>query len=58
MPLLFPLIIGGAGALGLGTAAGFTLSNGAEKVGEGLKWLVIGAGVVGAIGTAIYLARK
>lgn len=58
MPLLFPLIIGGAGALGIGAAGGYTVSKGAEKTAEALKWAVLGTLGVVAIGATVYLVRK
>lgn len=53
-----PWIIGGAGALALGGATGFTLSKGAEKTGEALKWAVLGGVSLAAIAATVYVVRK
>ena len=58
MPFLFPLIIGGAGLLGLGATGGVVASNGAEKIANAIKWTVMGGLALAAIGGTIYLVRK
>jgi len=58
MPILFPLIIGGAGMLGLGATAGVVASDGAEKMANVLKWTVIGALGLGAVIGTVYIARR
>lgn len=61
MPLLFPLIIGGTGLLSgvaLGGAGGYSVAQGAEKVGDALKWAVIGIIGIAAIGGVVYIAKR
>jgi len=58
MPFLVPFIIGGAGALGLGAAGGYTVSKGAEKTAEALKWAVLGGIGIAAIAAVVYVTRK
>lgn len=58
MPILIPLIIGGAGALGLGAAGGFTVAKGAEKTADALKWAVLGALGIGAVVGVVFIMKK
>lgn len=58
MPLLWPLIIGGAGALGVGAAGGYTVAEGAKATADAIKWTLIGGAVVATVAGVAWLALR
>lgn len=58
MPLLWPLIIGGAGVLGIGATAGYTVSSGAKATADAIKWTILGGAVVATVAGVAYLAFR